>query len=176
MALYEERLVTELAEMVAKLLIIHPGEHSRVGDLVAVEMQDRQDRAVDFWIQELVRVPRSRERACLGLPVPDDASDCEVGIVEGGADRSYGIHVAQLAGLPRDVILRANEILLDLERHAPTAAVEPSRLSSGQQIALFPEASPYLDELAQLDVNSLTPLQAINKLYEWKQRYTNERR
>ena len=95
-------------------------------------------------------------------------------IVPGGADRSYGIHVAQLAGLPRDVILRANEILLDLERHAPTAAVEPSRLSSGQQIALFPEVSPFLDELAQLDVNSLTPLQAINKLYEWKQRYTKE--
>ncbi|MBP6016854.1 MAG: DNA mismatch repair protein MutS [Candidatus Promineofilum sp.] len=95
-------------------------------------------------------------------------------IVPGGADRSYGIHVAQLAGLPRDVILRANEILLDLERHAPTATVEPSRLSTGQQIALFPEASPFLDELAQLDVNGLTPLQAINKLYEWKQRYTNK--
>ena len=96
-------------------------------------------------------------------------------IVPGGADRSYGIHVAQLAGLPRDVILRANEILKDLERHAPTAAVEPSRLSTGQQIALFPESSPILDELAALDVNALTPLQAINKLYEWKQRYTNER-
>jgi DNA mismatch repair protein MutS len=97
-------------------------------------------------------------------------------IVPGGADRSYGIHVAQLAGLPRDVIGRANEILKDLERHAPTAAVEPSRLSSGQQIALFPESSPYLEELAQLDVNALTPLQAINKLYEWKQRYTGERK
>jgi DNA mismatch repair protein MutS len=96
-------------------------------------------------------------------------------IVPGGADRSYGIHVAQLAGLPRDVIARADEILKDLERHAPTAAVEPSRLSSGQQIALFPESSPFLDELAVLDVNALTPLQAINKLYEWKQRYTNER-
>ncbi len=96
-------------------------------------------------------------------------------IVPGGADRSYGIHVAQLAGLPRDVILRANEILKDLERHAPTAAVEPSRLSTGQQVALFPESSPFLDELAELDVNALTPLQAINKLYEWKQRYTNER-
>jgi len=95
-------------------------------------------------------------------------------IVPGGADRSYGIHVAQLAGLPRDVILRANEILLDLERHAPTATVEPSRLSTGQQIALFPESSPFLDELAQLDVNALTPLQAINKLYEWKQRYTKK--
>ncbi len=92
-------------------------------------------------------------------------------IVPGGADRSYGIHVAQLAGLPRDVILRAAEILKDLERHAPTAAVEPSRLSSSQQIALFPETSPILEELETLDVNSLTPLQAINKLYEWKQRY-----
>ncbi len=96
-------------------------------------------------------------------------------IVPGGADRSYGIHVAQLAGLPRDVIARAGEILRDLERHAPTAAVEPSRLSSGQQIALFPESSPFLDELHQLDVNALTPLQAINKLYEWKQRYAGQR-
>ena len=96
-------------------------------------------------------------------------------IAPGGADRSYGIHVAQLAGLPRDVITRAGEILNDLERHAPTAAVEPSRLSSGQQIALFPESSPFLDELQQLDVNALTPLQAINKLYEWKQRYAAPR-
>jgi DNA mismatch repair protein MutS len=96
-------------------------------------------------------------------------------IVPGGADRSYGIHVAQLAGLPRDVILRAAEILKDLERHAPTAAVEPARLTSGQQIALFPEVSPVLQELEALDVNSLTPLQAINKLYEWKQRYGDQK-
>jgi DNA mismatch repair protein MutS len=96
-------------------------------------------------------------------------------IVPGGADRSYGIHVAQLAGLPRDVILRANDILRDLERRAPTTAVEPSRLSSGQQSALFPDSSPFLDELRQLDVNALTPLQAINKLYEWKQRYASEK-
>jgi DNA mismatch repair protein MutS len=93
-------------------------------------------------------------------------------IVPGGADRSYGIHVAQLAGLPRDVINRAREILRDLEKHAPTAAVEPSRLTSGQQMALFPEASPLLEELKELDVNLLTPLQALNKLYEWRRRYT----
>jgi len=97
-------------------------------------------------------------------------------IVPGGADRSYGIHVAQLAGLPRDVISRAGEILRDLERHAPTAAVEPSRLSAGQQSALFPESSPLLDELVELDVNALTPIQAINKLYEWKQRYARQSR
>ncbi|KAA3663259.1 MAG: DNA mismatch repair protein MutS [Chloroflexi bacterium] len=95
-------------------------------------------------------------------------------IVPGGADRSYGIHVGQLAGLPRDVINRANEILKELERHAPTTAVETSRLNTGQQIALFPESSPVLDELAQLDVTSMTPMEAINKLYEWKRRYANE--
>jgi DNA mismatch repair protein MutS len=92
-------------------------------------------------------------------------------IVPGGADQSYGIHVGQLAGLPRDVINRANEILKDLEKHAPTTTVEPSRLTSGQQIALFPESSPILDELTKLDVTTMTPLEAINKLYEWRQRY-----
>jgi DNA mismatch repair protein MutS len=92
-------------------------------------------------------------------------------IVPGGADRSYGIHVAQLAGLPRDVINRANEILKDLEKHAPTAAVQPSHLKPMQQAALFPEISPILDELQKLDVTTITPLEAINKLYEWKRRY-----
>lgn len=93
-------------------------------------------------------------------------------IVPGGADRSYGIHVAQLAGLPREVVLRANEILLDLEKHAPTTSVEPSRYTSGQQMALFPETSPFLEELGKLDITAMTPLEAINKLYEWQRRYT----
>ncbi len=96
-------------------------------------------------------------------------------IVPGGADQSYGIHVGQLAGLPRDVIHRANEILLELEEHAPTTAVKPSRLNSVQQMALFPESSPLLDELETLDVNSMSPLEAINKLYEWKRRYADEK-
>jgi DNA mismatch repair protein MutS len=96
-------------------------------------------------------------------------------IVPGGADQSYGIHVAQLAGLPRDVINRANEILQELERHAPTTAVEPSRFTAGQQAALFPETSPILEELEQVDVNTLTPLEAINKLYEWKRKFASKR-
>lgn len=95
-------------------------------------------------------------------------------IVPGGADRSYGIHVAQLAGLPRDVVNRAHEILRELERHAPTTSVEASRYTSTQQMALFPESSPFLDELKELDVNSMTPLEAINKLYEWKKKYAAE--
>ncbi|MAU02028.1 MAG: DNA mismatch repair protein MutS [Anaerolineaceae bacterium] len=95
-------------------------------------------------------------------------------IVPGGADQSYGIHVGQLAGLPRDVINRANEILHELEEHAPTTAVEPSRLDNVQQMALFPESSPLLDELEALDVNGMSPLEAINKLYEWKRRYADK--
>lgn len=95
-------------------------------------------------------------------------------VVRGGADRSYGIHVGQLAGLPRDVVNRAQEILRDLEEHAPTASVTPSHLKPAQQVALFPETSPILEELEQLDVTSMTPLEAINKLYEWRRRYTEE--
>jgi DNA mismatch repair protein MutS len=95
-------------------------------------------------------------------------------IVPGGADQSYGIHVAQLAGLPRDVVNRANEILKELEAHAPTTAVTPSRFTSSQQMALFPETSPILEELEKLDVNTLTPLEAINKLYEWKRKFIQD--
>ncbi len=92
-------------------------------------------------------------------------------IIPGGADQSYGIHVAQLAGLPRDVINRANEILRELEAHAPTTAVEPSRLNTVQQMALFPETSPILEELKELDINSMSPLEAMTKLYEWQRKY-----
>lgn len=92
-------------------------------------------------------------------------------VVAGGANRSYGIHVGQLAGLPRDVVNRAQEILHTLEAQAPTTSVEPSHLKTSQQMALFPEASPLLDELEQLDITTMTPLEAINKLYEWKKKY-----
>jgi len=92
----------------------------------------------------------------------------------GGSDRSYGIHVAQLAGLPRDIVNRAGEVLRSLEEHAPSASVRPDRLRSAQQSALFPESSPILDELTQLDITSMTPLEAINKLYEWKKRFSEE--
>jgi DNA mismatch repair protein MutS len=90
-------------------------------------------------------------------------------IVPGGADRSYGIHVAQLAGIPRQVILRASEILKELEASAGTAVhIEPS---SSQQLTLFPETNPILDELKKMDLNTLPPIQAINLLYEWQQRF-----
>ncbi len=90
-------------------------------------------------------------------------------IVPGGADRSYGIHVAQLAGLPRPVIQRAQEILQELEASSGKAIrLNPQ---SPQQLALFPETNPLLEELRALDINSMTPIEALNRLYEWQKRY-----
>ena len=90
-------------------------------------------------------------------------------IIAGGADKSYGIHVAQLAGLPGPVIQRANEILIELEKSSGRAVrINPF---SAQQATLFPETSPLLDELNAIDVNSLSPIEALNKLFEWKKRF-----
>jgi DNA mismatch repair protein MutS len=90
-------------------------------------------------------------------------------IIAGGADRSYGIHVAQLAGLPAPVIQRANEIMAELEKTSGRAVkINPH---AAQQIALFPETSPLLDELKELDVNSLSPIEALNRLFEWQKKY-----
>jgi DNA mismatch repair protein MutS len=90
-------------------------------------------------------------------------------IVPGGADKSYGIHVAQLAGLPKPVITRAGEIMAELEKTTGRAVkINPHAV---QQIALFPETNPLLDELKKLDINSLSPIEALNKLYEWQKKF-----
>ena len=86
-------------------------------------------------------------------------------VVPGGADRSYGIHVAQLAGLPRPVIHRAEEILEKLEAEA-RSPISPKRIAEAHQLLLFTITDPVLEELKKLDVESLTPLEAITKLYE----------
>ena len=90
-------------------------------------------------------------------------------IISGGADRSYGIHVAQLAGLPSPVIQRANEIMAELEKTSGRAVkINPH---AAQQAALFPESSPLLSELKEIDVNSLSPIEALNKLFEWQKKF-----
>jgi len=92
----------------------------------------------------------------------------------GGTDRSYGIQVARLAGLPPTVIARAKAILAELERERSglEAAVAPEPPAGGPaQLGLFPPAhDPLLRELAALDVGAMTPLQALNLLAEWQQR------
>ncbi|MDY6878212.1 MAG: DNA mismatch repair protein MutS [Chloroflexota bacterium] len=88
-------------------------------------------------------------------------------VVSGGADRSYGIHVAQLAGVPRPVVHRAEELLAQLESgefRPGTPALKPS------QPVLFADEHPVVEELRELDVSTMTPLEAINKLYELQRR------
>ncbi|MGN6699466.1 MAG: DNA mismatch repair protein MutS, partial [Thermomicrobiales bacterium] len=96
-------------------------------------------------------------------------------VVPGGADRSYGIHVAGLAGMPRAVVRRATEILADLEgdggKDAPRRARRAAPPAAPQfQLSLFGVPDPVVEELRALDVESLSPLEAITKLYELKQR------
>jgi DNA mismatch repair protein MutS len=94
-------------------------------------------------------------------------------IVPGGADRSYGVEVAKLAGVPESVIRRAKVVLRELEKQAVSAAPAPAeeepeeapepQLSLG---SLGVEAA--LDKLRSLDLNTLTPLEAMNCLFELK--------
>lgn len=90
-------------------------------------------------------------------------------IAPGGADKSYGIHVAELAGLPRPVINRAQDILAQFE--ADSIRAKGSDQIPARQLTFFPETDPLLDELREIDVSSLTPLEALNRLYEWQQRF-----
>jgi DNA mismatch repair protein MutS len=91
-------------------------------------------------------------------------------IVPGGADRSYGIHVAELAGLPKAVIGRAEEILRKLEEGSTRVPGDVKSDSSAQQLPLFRMAShPVLEKLTELDLTTMTPLEALNKLYELQQ-------
>ena len=100
-------------------------------------------------------------------------------IVPGGVDKSYGIHVARLAGLPRSVVHRANEVLAELEEDGrkppPSPGRTPLRQSrrpkeEPQQLPLLGQKSPILAELEKLDINSLTPLEALTKLYEMQKK------
>ncbi len=92
-------------------------------------------------------------------------------ILPGPGDKSYGIHVARMAGLPPDVLRRATDILnhhLDQEYNAGTKSVVPA----SQQISIFKEQEDALkQELKELDVNNMTPLHALAKLDELKQKH-----
>ncbi len=85
----------------------------------------------------------------------------------GGTDRSYGIHVAQLAGLPEGVIGRAREVLGTLEGdHRVVPGTPPPARDPGQLALFVPPSDPVMDDLRGLDLNQLTPLEALNRLAE----------
>ncbi|WBL36011.1 DNA mismatch repair protein MutS [Tepidiforma flava] len=97
-------------------------------------------------------------------------------VVPGAADRSYGIHVARLAGLPHAVINRAEHLLSEFEAQRQPGASSPALPANGRvapeafQPALFAAVSPIEEELAGLDVDGMTPIEAIQKLYELRAR------
>ncbi len=84
-ALHEPGRIPVPLEQRAQLLRGYPGQHGRIGDLVAVQMQHRQHGAVARGVEELVRVPARRERAGLGLAVADHAAHQQIRVVERGA-------------------------------------------------------------------------------------------
>ena len=98
-------------------------------------------------------------------------------LVRGGSEHSFGIHVAKLAGMPTSIVERANKILANLESeskngqvHKPTQTIGNTR--EGMQLSFFQLDDPILeqirDEVKSLDINNLTPLDALNKLSEIK--------
>ena len=94
----------------------------------------------------------------------------------GGADRSYGIHVGRLAGLPDPVVTRAWQVLKLLEAGHHVAKQRPPAPLDAAQLGLFPQApkpDPLLLELDGLDVDTLSPLDALNRLAAWKKRRTD---
>ena len=101
----------------------------------------------------------------------------------GGSEHSFGIHVAKMAGMPKSIVKRANDILHQLETDnrqqgiaKPTAEIASGR--SGMQLSFFQLDDPVLsqvrDEIKNLDVNNLTPLEALNKLSEIKRIITGK--
>ena len=95
----------------------------------------------------------------------------------GGSNHSFGIHVANMAGMPKSIVKRAEKILQQMESNAaaegiskPTEAIADSR--EGMQMSIFQLDDPVLcqvrDEILGIDVNNLTPLEALNKLNEIK--------
>ena len=95
-------------------------------------------------------------------------------IVEGGTDRSYGIHVARLAGVPRPVLDRARQLLTELAVHhvAHNRAASNRKKDDEAQLPLFTDpAQELLNALAVMELDQLTPVQAFDLLRQWKEKY-----
>ncbi len=103
-------------------------------------------------------------------------------IVDGAADKSYGIHVARLAGVPREVVERSKDILAQLEEEHLDAegrakiARRPEKRRSGEiQLTLFgPADHPLLDDVRQVDLNQTTPLEALQLIQRWQDSLNTE--
>ncbi len=97
-------------------------------------------------------------------------------LMPGGTDRSYGVHVAQLAGLPDAVVQRAREVLGTLEGEHRVVPGAPPPPSDPGQLALFnaPKPDPVVEDLRAIDLNQLTPLEAMNRLADLQRKLGRE--
>jgi DNA mismatch repair protein MutS len=131
---------------------------------------------------ELVEVARMLPRIeCMNVSVSEEEGQVVFlhKIVPGGADKSYGVHVAQLAGIPRPVIHRAEEILAELEQKGDVKtrrkAMQEIATPTVMQMTLFSsEQNPVIEEIKQLAIDELSPIEAIGKLYELQQKANKE--
>ncbi|MEM9955896.1 MAG: DNA mismatch repair protein MutS, partial [Chloroflexota bacterium] len=92
-------------------------------------------------------------------------------VIQGGADQSYGVHVAQLAGMPRPVVERARELLAQLEEEGSDFTLKiPQADNNSTQMSFFeaPKENPAIEVLKAIEVDNLSPLEALTKLYELK--------
>ena len=104
-------------------------------------------------------------------------------LVKGGSEHSFGIHVAKLAGLPQSIVKRANEVLKQLEaanaREGINKSLSDLGESKGVQLSFFQLDDPVLsqvrDEILNIDINNLTPMEALNKLNDIKAIITGKR-
>ncbi|MBI3307393.1 MAG: DNA mismatch repair protein MutS [Candidatus Omnitrophica bacterium] len=93
-------------------------------------------------------------------------------VIRGGSDRSYGIHVARLAGIPAKVTERADEILRVLENENTEATqIIEGKANSGPTLFDLPKDHPLINEIKELELEALTPLEALNKIAEWKKQF-----
>jgi len=122
---------------------------------------------------ELTIMPEFLPQVC-NYNVAVSESDNEVvflhKIIEGGCDKSYGIHVAQLAGIPNPVINRANDLLRQFEKEDEKPIFFDKKPPHGQ-LTLFSEKNPLLDKLNELDIESISPIEALNIIYKWKKEF-----
>ena len=99
-------------------------------------------------------------------------------IMPGGTDRSYGIQVARLAGLPEEVVARAQEVLKELEEDEHGAAVSPRRSPAPaqvRQLTLFEAApSPVVEKLKKMDISTMTPVEALTVLWQLQKEAAEE--
>ena len=92
-------------------------------------------------------------------------------VLPGGTDRSYGIHVARMAGVPPKVLTRAGQILSELEEKSQAPKAIPASTQKLQMTLFEIEDAPVMKELKRLDVNRLTPIDALRVLDEWKRKF-----